>query len=147
MRRTLLCVVGVLLCSAPALAQTVPANAPLRIVATHDGLLTDDYYVQIDGGIPQVATPKSTALVGNLVTLNHPGVPRGSHQIVLCARNADASACTQPVAFVAQLPPPNAPTQLQISAVLTVSIDPLTGKAELVAAAFNGRVLDLGTLK
>lgn len=121
---TLLRVLVVLALSAGAAVAQEPVDVgvPFRVVATHDGVNTSGYRVYVDGAQVGKDVPVS-ALANGTITQDVPGQVRGPHALVVGAFNADAESRSAPLAIVALVPPPRAPTNLQITIAVTIGAD------------------------
>ena len=106
-------VVGV----APAAAQIVRPNTPFQVQADHSGVETTDYHLLIDNVERQVKPVSS--LVNGVITLDAPGLPAGTHTIVVTAVGPGGAGTSAPLSTTINPTTPPPPTGLRI---LTVQV-------------------------
>jgi hypothetical protein len=123
----ILCGILALVLAGPVSAQTppqpvVPANTPITLEFTHDGLNTTGYRRFVDG-LPVGSDLPLSALTAGKVTASIPGVPRGPHTVQVSAFNLDAEAKSAALPFTAVDPTPATPTNLTIKLVVQIAAD------------------------
>lgn len=110
-----------LLGAVSASAQTsYPANAPLRVASTHDGLNVTGYRLYVDNARVGVDSTPSVRGVDGIVTLSLPTQPVGSHTVQLAAFNADGETKSDAFAFRIASPAPTKPGTPSVQIVITV---------------------------
>ena len=126
-----------------AAAQTpkVEAAKPFGLAATHDGINTDNYTLDITpsgGGASVLSQTKPvSALAAGDITFSALTAPaRGTYNAVICATNTDGlSSCSDPFLFQTTKGQPNKPGKPRIvSGLLAVLEQP----AKLLAKLFGG---------
>lgn len=141
MTKTLLALAVALSIAAPLAAQTpkVEQLKPFGLAATHDGVNTDNYTLDVtpSGGGASVISqtkPVSALAAGDIQFLNLTAPARGSYNAVICATNIDGlSTCSDPFAFNTTKGQPSKPGKPRIvQGLLSLLEKPVGQLAKLI---------------
>jgi hypothetical protein len=114
-----------LLLVAPILAQnaTLTTGQTFTLSADHDGVNTTAYRVYVDDAQVGPDIPVSALANGTVTTSPLPALAEGTHAVRLAAVGPGGETKSDPLSIVVTLPPPSKPTNLRITAVVSIGAD------------------------
>ena len=102
---------------------TLTTGQAYTLSADHDGVNTTSYRIYVDDVQVGADLPVASLANGTLTTTALPALTEGTHAIVLAAVGPGGETKSDPLAITVTVPAPSKPTNLRITAVVSIGAD------------------------